>query len=174
MENVVDNRFDKMINLIRKIGIIIGSMTSYLVLAIIGITVFEVIMRYCFNNPTVWVHETSEMLFAVMFLIGGSYTVIYDGHVRVDIFYNRLSNKKKMGAEILTLIFFMLYLSVLTYQGTIMAIESCRQFERSQTPFGPYIFPVITLVPIASFLMLLQGIVRFIVVKKELERDRKL
>ena len=46
-----------------------GRLVSYLILGIIGITIWEVVLRYMFNSPTVWVSETSEFLFAYCFLL---------------------------------------------------------------------------------------------------------
>ncbi len=171
MAQLKNNYVENISKKIENFGEYVGTIASYFVLVIIAITVLEVVMRYFFNSPTIWVHETSEIIFAVMFLIGGSYAVIHDGHVRVDAIYNHLPDKAKLFSEILTFIFLMLYLSVLTYQGTDMAIESIRQLERSQTPWGPYIFPVIALVPIASFLMILQGIVKFISIISNFSKD---
>lgn len=147
---------------IDRINAWIGRMISFLVLAIIGITLLEIVMRYGFNRPTIWVHETSEHLFALSFLLGGAYTLSQGGHVRVDLIYGRLSAKRKAILELFTSVFFFLFVGLLFWKGGEMAWESVSLLERSQTPWGPYIFHVILAVPIAAFLMLLQGLAIFV------------
>ena len=73
----------------------VGQVTSYLILGIIAITIWEVFWRYGFNRPTIWVHETSEHLFAIFFLLGGAYTLSQGGHVRVDVLTTKLSAKEE-------------------------------------------------------------------------------
>jgi len=75
---------------IDKINRWIGKMVSIFVLLIMSITLLEVVLRYGFNRPTMWVHETSQQIFAIAFLLGSAYTLQEGGHVRVDILYRRL------------------------------------------------------------------------------------
>jgi TRAP-type mannitol/chloroaromatic compound transport system permease small subunit len=60
--------------------------------------------------------------------------------------------------DICTSFFFFLFIGLLLWKGGEMAWESVRLLERSQTPWGPYVFHVYLAVPIAAFLMLLQGL----------------
>jgi TRAP-type mannitol/chloroaromatic compound transport system permease small subunit len=140
----------------------IGRAVSLLILGIIAITLWEVFWRYGFNRPTIWVHETSEHLFAIFFLLGGAYTLSQGGHVRVDVVTQRVSAKGRMLLEVCTSVFFFLFTGLLLWQGIEMAWESVAMLERSQSPWGPYIFHVILMVPVAAFLMLLQGAAFFL------------
>jgi TRAP-type mannitol/chloroaromatic compound transport system permease small subunit len=148
----------------------VGRVTSYLILAIIAITIWEVFWRYGFNRPTIWVHETSEHLFAVFFLLGGAYTLSQGGHVRVDVLLLRLSARGRALLDIFSSLFFFLFTGLLLWQGIEMAWESVAMLERSQSPWGPYIFHVILMVPVAAFLLLLQGVAFLI---RNLEQLRK-
>jgi len=143
---------------IDKINEGIGKIVSFLVPIIIGITVYEVVMRYVFNSPTRWVHETSDHLFAFSFLLGGAYTFSQGGHVKVDVLYNHFSERNKVILDICTSFFFFLFIGLLLWKGGEMAWESVRLLERSQTPWGPYVFQVYLAVPVAALLMLLQGL----------------
>ena len=118
----------------------IGRVTSYLILGIIAITIWEVFWRYGFNRPTIWVHETSEHLFAIFFLLGGAYTLSQGGHVRVDVLTTFPKEEDPHGA--VYLVFFFLFTGLLLWQGIDMAWESVAMLERSQSPWGPYIFHV--------------------------------
>ncbi len=143
---------------IDKINEWIGRIVSFMVPIIIGITVYEVVLRYVFNSPTIWVHETSDHLFAFSFLLGGAYTFSQGGHVKVDVLYNHLSTRSKAVLDICTSFFFFLFICLLLWKGGEMAWESVRLLERSQTPWGPYVFHVYLAVPFAALLMLLQGL----------------
>ena len=143
---------------IDKINAWIGKIVSFMIPIVIGITVYEVVMRYVFNSPTIWVHETSDHLFAFSFLLGGAYTFSQGGHVKVDVLYNHFSERNKVVLDICTSSFFFLFIGLLLWKGGEMAWESVRLLERSQTPWGPYVFQVCLAVPIAAFLMLLQGL----------------
>jgi TRAP-type mannitol/chloroaromatic compound transport system permease small subunit len=145
-----------------RLNALVGRAASYLVLGIIAITIWEVLLRYGFNRPTIWVHETSEHLFAVFFLLGGAYTLSQGGHVRVDVLLLRLSVRRRLLLELFASCFFFLFTGLLLWQGIDMAWESAAMLERSQSPWGPYIFHVNLMVPVAAFLMLIQGAAFFI------------
>jgi TRAP-type mannitol/chloroaromatic compound transport system permease small subunit len=137
-------------------------MVSIFVLLIMSITLLEVVLRYGFNRPTMWVHETSQQIFAIALLLGSAYTLQKGGHVRVDILYRRLSTRGRAILEIVTSIFYFLFNGVLLWKGGEMAYESVMMLEKTQTPWEPYVFHVILAIPIAAALMLLQGIADFI------------
>jgi TRAP-type mannitol/chloroaromatic compound transport system permease small subunit len=109
-----------------------------------------------------WVHETSQQIFAIALLLGSAYTLQKGGHVRVDILYRRLSTRGRAILEIVTSIFYFLFNGVLLWKGGEMAYESVMMLEKTQTPWEPYVFHVILAIPIAAALMLLQGIADFI------------
>lgn len=143
---------------IDKINEGIGKIVCFMIPIVIGITVYEVVMRYVFNSPTMWVHETSDHLFAFSFLLGGAYTFSQGGHVKVDVLYNHFSERNKVILDICTSFFFFLFIGLLLWKGGEMAWDSVRLLERSQTPWGPYVFQVYLAVPVAALLMLLQGL----------------
>lgn len=150
-----------------------GRLVSYLILGIIGITIWEVVLRYLFNSPTVWVSETSEFLFAYCFLLGGAYTLAVGGHVGVDVISSRLSPRAQAFLSLFTFIFFLLFTGLLLLKGSEMAWESVTGLERSQSPWGPYTFHVILTVPIAALMMLLQGLAKFIRDLRKLRGNEK-
>lgn len=61
------------------------------ILASAGILVIEVVLRYVFNAPTIWAHETVIFLNALAFIFGGLYVAARDGHIRVVLIYDQLS-----------------------------------------------------------------------------------
>nr|WP_226778910.1 TRAP transporter small permease [Oceaniglobus trochenteri] len=65
-----------------------------------GILFFEVIMRYVFNKPTQWAHETVIFLNGAAFAFGGLYVAAQDKHIRVVLLYNSLSEGLRRYANI--------------------------------------------------------------------------
>ena len=71
---------------------------SWLTGALMILICADVLMRYCFSTTKTWVLELEWHLFSIIFLVGASYTLLHDKHVRVDVFYEHFShNIKKMG-----------------------------------------------------------------------------
>ncbi|HBP46125.1 MAG TPA: C4-dicarboxylate ABC transporter permease [Flavobacteriales bacterium] len=66
----------------------IGGFFASLFLVSMAILIFEVIMRYIFDSPTIWVHETTIFLCAVCFVFGGLHSVSRNGHIRVVLIYD--------------------------------------------------------------------------------------
>lgn len=79
----------KIVQVINSISEFTGQVVKFLVIALIIVLCYEVISRHVFNNPTIWVLETSKMLMGTFGACGWAYTYLYDGHVRVDVLYTR-------------------------------------------------------------------------------------
>ena len=87
-------------NIIKKIG----QICSWLTLALVILISFDVFLRYLFNFSTASLYELEWHLFAIIFLLGSAYTLQKNEHVRVDVFYNKLSEKYILGRVRLLLI----------------------------------------------------------------------
>lgn len=66
----------------------LGKPVAVAFLLITAFTFFEVVMRYVFNAPTIWVHETTIALTAICFAFGGAYCLAIDRHIRVVLLYD--------------------------------------------------------------------------------------
>jgi TRAP-type mannitol/chloroaromatic compound transport system permease small subunit len=138
----------------------IGRGVSWVTLALVLVVFVDVVMRYLFNTSFVFTQELEWHLFAFIFLIGAGYTLLHDGHVRVDIIYQRLGKKGRAWINLIGVIFFLL-------PGCIMVILTSWEFvynawavmEGSPDPGGiPYRFIVKGTITIGFFLLTLQGI----------------
>lgn len=79
---------------------LIGRGIAWLTLAMVLITFAVVILRYVFSVGFVWMQESYVWLHGVVFMIGAGYTLLHDGHVRVDIFYRDGSPRFKAGINL--------------------------------------------------------------------------
>jgi len=142
----------------------VGRILSYLILIIIGVVLFEVTLRYVFNSPTVWVHEMSGLLLMSYIMLGGGYTLLHRSHIKIDIFYERLSPKTRLILDltIASLLFFC-FTGVLLWKGGILAFQSVmiREISPSGVWTGP-LYPFKLLIPVGALLIMVQWVVMLI------------
>ena len=148
----------KFAGVIDRVNDAVGRCVALLIVVSILITAYEVVMRYVFNSPTIWVNESVQILFGFYFLLGGAYTLLHDGHVRVDVLLHALKARGRRRANVLSLVIVMFYLAVLFYISADTAFEATRYLERAESAWAPFIFPVLCAAPVAAALMLLQAL----------------
>lgn len=123
-------------------------------------TCYEVFVRYVLNSPTVWAFDMSVQMYGALFMMSGAYALSQDAHVRGDVLYRFLSNRKQATIDlILYTIFLAPAAFALIYYGYGFAADSWFYKEVSwSSPSRIQIYFFKTLIPIAGFLLLLQGI----------------
>ena len=134
--------------------------TSAVVLFILVIF-SNVILRYVFNTSFVRMSELEWHIFAFIFLMGAGYTLLHEGHVRVDIFYSLMDRKKKALINFFGVLFFLIPSCYVVLSTTIpWAIVSYEIGEVSIDPGGiPARFIIKAVLPLGYFLMLIQGLI---------------
>jgi len=85
-----------------------GRATAWLTLFMVIITFLVVVLRYLFNTGWIALQESITYMHAFVFLLGAAYTLKHEGHVRVDIFYRKLSLKGQALVDLLGVIFLLL------------------------------------------------------------------
>jgi len=139
-----------------------GKILSYLLVLIVIILIYEVVARYVFDSPTVWAHEASVLAFATYSVMLGAYAHVHGTHVNMDLLYNRLSLRTRAIMDVFTFVFFLFWCGVLLWYGALFAAKAVRFLEHSTTAWGPPIFEVKLMIPLAALLIILQGIAKFI------------
>lgn len=135
-----------------------GLVWGYTILLVTLAVLYEVVARTLFNVPTIWSNESVIYLSAVAYLLSGGYALLYHRHVRIDLVHERFSPKARVRLDLVTFVFFLLYVGTLTWVGGQMAWDSFSQGETTGTPWNPLIWPVKLAIPLAGLLLLLQGI----------------
>lgn len=139
----------------------VGKATMYMIFAMMGILLFESISRTLFNWPHIWVVEIAQFLMAAYYLLGGGYSMILDGHVRMDLLYGPWSAKRQALADVITAPILIFYLVFLLY-GAISSIEYAVTYGQvNYTPWGPPLAPIKIIMGIGILLMLLQAVAVF-------------
>ena len=79
----------------------IGLIAAWVVVPLIGATVYEVFARYLLNAPTLWAYEIGYMAMGTNFLLGAALTLRAGGHIRIDVFYSHFGPKTKALIDLL-------------------------------------------------------------------------
>jgi TRAP-type mannitol/chloroaromatic compound transport system permease small subunit len=135
---------------------------SVLILAMTGVVILEVILRYGFNSPTVWAIELVSYISAYVYLIGGAYVLHLNEHVRVDVIYARLRPRTKAILDLVTSLLFFAFCAVLIWKGGEWMWEALIGGKTSGTPWDILVFPRRLAIPLAAFLLFMQGVVKSI------------
>ena len=139
-----------------------GKIFSFLFVVLMCVVLIEVVMRYVLNNPTKWAHEMSLYFFGGAINLGAAYTLFHKGHVTMDVVHSRLSLRGRAIMDIATFIFFFVFVAVLLWKGWYVTWKAFQFMERTESSWGPVIWPSRLVIPIGAFLLLLQGLAKFV------------
>jgi len=140
----------------------VARIVSWSVVVIIAATVYEVIMRYIFNSPTIWVFEFNYLLHGPYFLLLGAYTFAINGHVNVDVFYGRFKPRVKAIIDLFTMPLFFFFIGMMLIYGGQFSFNSFSFRENLSSAWAPPVYPVKMIIPLAAALIMLQGIAKYI------------
>ncbi|MFC5044518.1 TRAP transporter small permease subunit [Aquimarina hainanensis] len=138
----------------------IGVYVSWLAVALAIVMTIDVIIRFVFQTTFIWVIEIEVYLFGMLFLIASGYTFSENKHVRVDVFYSRLSEKGKAWIDLLGGVCLLIpwcYVVIVTswYYG----LTSWMIGEQSPQPGGlPALYILKFCITVGFTFLLLQGI----------------
>ncbi len=119
---------------------------------------FEVIMRYLFNMPTIWVHEASYLLLGMQYVLAGGFALLHGAHVRVDVVYNLLPERGRVGMDIFTSMFFFIFAIALVGTSWVFFRDSYGMSETTVETWGIQYWPVKGVMLLGAVSLLLAGI----------------
>ncbi len=150
----------KVIKVIDSISIWSGRAAAVLIFPMIFSLVWEVTARYFFNAPTIWANDLSTMLYGAMFMIGSAYALQRQQHIRTDWLYEKWSVRTRAMVD--STCYILLYfpgLAIFLWVGWKYALRATMLQERIvSSPWLPFIWPLKLCIPIATLLLLIQGI----------------
>ena len=146
---------------VEKMNKIVGKFSMYLVFMMMGILLYEPVARNLFGKSSIWAVEMAQFTMAAYYLLGGGYSMILKGHVRMDLLYGRWSDRKKAFVDAFTCIFLIFYL-VFLLLGAYSSIEYAVMYgQRNRSAWAPYMAPIKIIMGTGVLLMLLQAIATF-------------
>jgi TRAP-type mannitol/chloroaromatic compound transport system permease small subunit len=137
-----------------------GKAFAWCIVVLTFSTCYEVFVRYVLNSPTVWAFDMSVQMYGALFMMCGAYALSQGAHVRGDVLYRLMSTKTQAKIDLVLYILFLMPGAIaLVYYGYGFASDSWFYKEVSwSSPARIQIYFFKTLIPIAGFLVMLQGV----------------
>ncbi len=115
----------------------VGRTVSWLVVLMVINVFCVVVLRYLFSMGWIWTQETYVWMHGTVFMLGAGYTLLHDGHVRIDLFYREASAKYKAAVNLVGSIFLALPLIWLTFDKSWpIVMRSWNNLEKSAEAGG--------------------------------------
>ncbi|NOZ11157.1 MAG: TRAP transporter small permease subunit [Gammaproteobacteria bacterium] len=158
------SKFQRLAHGLDRLSEISGHAVAWMVVLMTLVVGYDVAMRYLFNVGSVALQELEWHLFALIFLLGAAYTFKQEGHVRVEVLYQRFSPRAQAWADLFGTVFFLLPFCVLIIISSWPFVFNAFQYsEGSPDPGGlPYRFLLKSAIPIGFSLLVLQGLASII------------
>ena len=140
-----------------------GKASAWTVVALTLLITWEVFSRYALNKPHAWVLDAQIMLYGVLLMMAGAYTLAKNGHVRGDVLYGFFSPRTQATVDlVLYILFFLPGVIAMTYAGWYFFQDSLAMREQTFNADPIPVYPFKFVVPIAGGILLLQGVVEII------------
>jgi TRAP-type mannitol/chloroaromatic compound transport system permease small subunit len=160
---------NRLLYFIDNLSAAVGKAFAWCILVLTAVYSYEVIVRYVFRNPTAYAFDMSYLMYGALFMMAGAYTLSRDGHVRGDVIYRLWPARVQAYIELTLLVLFLFPgMLALIYAGVDYAAESWSYLPYGpsgpsgeisiNSPAGVPVSPLKTILPVAAFLMLVQGV----------------
>lgn len=154
------------VNLLDRISEAVGRAAAWLTLFMVIVTFVVVVMRYVFDAGLIWLQESVIWMHAAVFMLGAAYTLRDEEHVRVDVFYRKMSARRRAWVNLTGVVIFLLPLCLfLAWNSFDFVTQSWRIREMSREsgglpyPLIPMLKSILLLMPLA---VALQGLSLFL------------
>ena len=156
----------------------IGRIITYGIFVLMGILLWSIISKFG-DQPSLWTLEAAQFAMVAYFILGGPYAIQMGSHVRMDLFYDNWSLKRKAITDTITVFCLLTYLVVLLwgaigstayslgyfgsnplafFTGLLTGTEEPGSLERSRSIWRPYLWPIKVTLCFGILLMLLQAV----------------
>ncbi|MBV6633489.1 MAG: TRAP transporter small permease subunit [Alphaproteobacteria bacterium] len=141
----------------------IGHLASWIWIILVGVIIFQVILRYVFNQGSIMLEEIQWHMYAVGFMIGLSYAIVHDRHVRIDIVYEKFPPLAKAWVDAIGILVLLLPFLIFVFWNAFAFVESSYESnEVSIAPDGlPYRWAIKSFIIIGFGLMILAALSRW-------------
>ncbi|MEM8812584.1 MAG: TRAP transporter small permease subunit [Pseudomonadota bacterium] len=159
----------------------VGRVIMFGIFAMMAVLLWSTISKFS-DQPSLWTLEVAQFAMIAYFFLGGPYAIQMGSHVRMDLFYEIWSVRKKAAVDALMVFCLIFYLGVLLWGGLSSTAYSLGHFgsnpvgffvdlatgakepgtlERSRSIWRPYLWPIKTIMCVGILLMLLQALSEF-------------
>ena len=160
MNDPATSKIDRISSLIDNFSDACGRAIAWLTLGMVLTQFTVVILRYVFEIGWIAMQESILFMHALVFLLGAAYTLRHEGHVRVDIFYRRMSRKSQALVDVLGTLFLLLPVCGYIFWSSLVYVsDSWSLFEGSREAGGlPGVFLLKTSILLMAGFFSLQGL----------------
>ncbi len=147
-----------------RISIAISRVAMFLVALIVVIMFYEVVMRYVFERPTLWVNEMSLWTAGGVYLLAGLYVMQQRGHIRIFILYDMVSRNWQRAFDTISTVLIVLFAAGIFWGGFNEAWAKLMRWETFGTAWDPPIPATMKpLILVTIVLIAVQAVVNLIV-----------
>lgn len=159
---------------IQKLVRAFSKLSAFLIIALSFLVVYDAVNRYFFGGGSIALQELEWHLFDIIFLLGLSFTLQMDKHVRVDLFYSNYSPKTKAIVDIISQIFLILpFVLLILYVSSDYIALSYNQNEISPDPGGlAYRWAIKSMMVVGFVLLGLQSLAEIVKNIKVIKAER--
>jgi TRAP-type mannitol/chloroaromatic compound transport system permease small subunit len=137
----------------------ISRVAMYLTVVIVGIMCYEIIMRYFFFMPTMWVNELSLWLGGMIYLLAGLYVMQQRAHIRIFILYDMVPRNVQRLFDFISTLLICIFAGAVVWGGFYEAYQKVERWETFGTAWDPPIPATMKpLILIVVVLMALQAV----------------
>ncbi len=142
----------------------LGKAVSWLTLTMVLGTFAIVLLRYGFNLNSIQVQESVIYMHGMVFMLGAAYTYAQNEHVRVDIFYQKFSERTRLVVDMVGILLLLLPVMLFIWVMCFRYVESSWAIKEVSNETGglPYLYLLKSLLLAMPALMIYQGVVEFI------------
>ena len=154
----------KLYNTLHAINEVTGKAIAWLTLLMLLVTFSVVLLRYMFDLGWVAMQESVVYMHATVFMLGAAYTMKHQGHVRVDIFYQRFTVKTRAWVDLIGTLLLLFPVSIfIAWMGWEYVVDAWRVHEGSREAGGlPGVFLLKSLIILMPTLLIVQGLAMLI------------
>ena len=156
------NKVSKLLDRVEDVSAITAGL---LVLVSMFTVILEVLMRYFLNKPSVWVQEYNEYILLYIPFLAGAWLLRLNGHVSVDIINKFLGRKSTYILNIIVALVGIVVMTTIVYYGTLVTMDAFERNVKSTTALKTPQAYVYIIIPLGSFLLLLEFLRQLFTVK---------
>lgn len=174
--NRLSEQANKLVKTLDNFILFIGHATSWLTIILVAVIILQVVLRYVFGKGLVILEELQWHLYGVGIMIGLSYCLTTDSHIRLDVLSQKLPTRKREIIEILGTIFLLMpMIIIILIHSWDMVATSWQISERSDAPMGlPCRWIIKSFIPIGFILMgisAVSSIIRSLIIFRQAESE---
>lgn len=146
------------VRIVDKMSDFVGYLAASLIFVMVATLLLDAVTRNVLNIPIHWAIEFTQFTLAAYFFMGGPITLKNNNHVRMDLWYANLSDRRKAKLDLFTvgcLIFYLMVMLIGSISSLQYAIETG---ERRFSMWNPSVIPIKALLTVCLVLMLLQSV----------------